>query len=244
MDIRNNFFSASDTLVSIGAVPGVSGIFFNGSIAAAPTVSAGIVEDAAITLAPASGAAMNIHSTSTTDNSIIRIAALGPNGTFIPPFDIALTGTTPISIGNLSRINSLSRITGDLVGQVRVEAGGNLHGFIQPGGQIMQTSRFTVPSNHRFSLNALIASITKDTGIEASVIFTIQMKPIASSGYGSVFTWACQRSGNSSAAFNQLYGARITGPFDISITALATAPGIPTQVYCSGLLVNTGLYPN
>lgn len=234
--------SHTNTDVSIGSVSGVDPAYFAGVKVGISSVTAEVVETRPRVLAPMAGEAMSIVSTSAADVGVVlRIAALGPNGAYVDPFNVTLNGVTPVAIGTLSRINTITRVSGDIAGVVTISGATGVHGFVEIGGQIMQSARYTIPAGYRLVVQTIIAAMLKSGGADAGVTFSLKMKPMASSVFGPVIDMACYRAGNSQIQISQEYGGGSTGPMDIELAGLASAAGCDVQVYVSGILINNSL---
>lgn len=236
--------SHSPTDVTLGNVPGVSAFSFSGIKAGISTVSQEVVEPVPTVLAPAVGIAMSIKSDNAADVGIvIRLNVLGPGGVLMDPITVTLNGTAPVPLGILSRINSMYRLGGDIVGNVTVFNGANVYGFMEPGAQIMRTATYTIPAGHRAAIMNIIAAMTKAGGNDSGVIFALKYKPMESNVFGPIIAMAAYRAGNSQIQIGQEYSNGTAGPFDLQIVATASTADTDGQVYASGLLVNASVHP-
>lgn len=235
-------FSYTNADVSLGAVPGVSAFYIAGVKAAVSAVTPEVIQTRARTLAAMAGVPMAIVSSSAADvGVVIRINALGPNGVLVPPFNVSLNGLTSIAIGTLSRINSLTRVSGDIAGVVTVNNGADVHGFMEIGAQAMQSASFTIPAGYRLVVQTVIAAMLKATGSDAGVTFDLRVKPMASAVFGPIISLACYRAGNSQIQVDQAYGGGTAGPVDIQVVGQASTTGCDAQAYVSGILVDQSI---
>lgn len=236
--------SHSNTDVSLGVVAGVSPISFSGVKSAISDVAQEVVQTRPRTLAPMVGEAMSIVSTSAADIGVsIRVSALGPNGAYIAPFIVVLNGVTPVALGVLSRINGLTRVTGDIAGVINVTGGTGVHGFMEIGSHIMQSAMFTIPAGYRLMIQTIIAAMLKSGGSDGGVIFSLRMKPMAAAVFGPIISMSCYRAGNSQIQVDQEYGGGTPGPMDVDVVSLASVAGCDAQVYVSGMLIDQDVHP-
>lgn len=234
----------TQTDVCLGAVFGVVPFSFSGIKLGISDVTAQPIEAVSTTLAAMSGVAMDIRSSSAADVGVqVRIAALGPNGVYLAPFIVTLNGTTPVATGMLSRINSLYRISGNIAGNVTVQNGANVHGFMEVGAQIMRSAAFSIPAGYRMSVQTVIAAMLKAGGNDAGVTFSLQMKPMASSVFGPIISLAAYRAGNSQIQATQDYTGGTVGPFDVRVVGIGSQAGCDGQVYVSGFLTDLASRP-
>jgi len=232
--------------VSLLNVPGVLPYSFSGVRARVTTAAAtpDVVQPVPTVLAPFAGVVMSVASDNAADtDAVLRISALGPRGVALAPIEVQLTGTTPIQLGTLSRINSISRTGGDILGNVRITNGADVYGFMEPGAQIQRSATFTVPAGYRIMIADIIAAMTKAGGKDSTCLFELRAKPMASSGFGSVIDISACRAGNSQVSIKQTFGTSSVGPIDLRMVAVADAAGTDVQAYVSGMLVNTAVHP-
>jgi len=230
--------TASD--VMLGASPSESGISVNSLRTALASGVETIIEEIAITpiVSPA-GEAMTIVSASAGDvGAVLRLSLLGPNYSRLAPIDVTLNGTTPVAIpgGPFTRVNGISRVSGDTAGNVTVVSSAAVRGFLAATQQVQRSSRYTVPSGFRLFITDLIASLLKDGGTNVVCAFAIKGKPAASVNYGAFLQWALQRDGANCVHFSQQFTGGIVGPFDVLVTATAGAAGQDVQAYFAGML--------
>lgn len=227
--------------IMMGFVPGASGATLNAFRAAIPSSIETVLEEMDRSLvASAAGLPMTIRSTSVADvGPVVRVIALGANYLPAAVTDIALNGTTPISILSalpLTRINTAVRLSGDFAGDILIENGGVTYGFIKAGQQIQRSSRFTIPAGFRFFLTDGMSALAKDTGAAIGCITSLQLKPAASSVFGTLFALNLRSDGTSTAPFQLSVPQGLTGPMDIRATALTTAVGLEVQALINGVV--------
>lgn len=236
----------SETDVSLLNVPGVLPYSFSGVKSSVSIVAASpdVVQVVSTVLAPMAGIAMSIASDNVADTTaVLRISALGPGGAQLAPIEIQLNGTTPVALGVLSRINTISRTGGDILGNVRITNGANVYGFMEPGAQIQRSATFTVPAGYRVMIADIIAAMTKAGGNDSTCLFELRAKPMASSGFGPVIDISAYRAGNSQVSIKQTFGTSSVGPIDLRMVAVAGVSGTDVQAYVSGMIVNTAVHP-
>lgn len=223
-----------------GAVLGLSSLTVGAVRASLPNGVATVIEEVARTLlvSPA-GVAMTAVSSSVADvGPVLRVSALGPNYSRLAPFDVTLNGTTPVALpaGPFTRINSISRVSGDLAGNVTISAAAVTYGAVALGQQSQRSSQFTVPAGHRLFIADLIGSLAKDSGSGSNVPLSLQGKPSGSTVFGGLFDWCLQRDGTSAIVLSQRYSGGLTGPFDLRIIGTASAASMDIQTHMVGLL--------
>lgn len=227
--------------IMMGFVPGASGVVLNAFRAAIANATETVLEEIDRSLvASASGVPMTIRSTSAADiGPTVRVIALGANYLPVAAVDVVLAGTAPVSILAglpLTRINSLVRISGDFAGNVLVENGGVTYGFVKAGQQTQRSSRYTIPAGFRFFLTESMSALAKDTGAAVGCIVSLQLKPAASTGFGTLFSLDLRSDGSSTAFFPLSVPQGLTGPMDLRATATATATGVDVQSVIAGVL--------
>lgn len=199
-----------------------------------------VIEEISITpITSAAGEAMTIVSASAGDvGAVLRLSLLGANYARLPPVDVTLNGTTPVAIpgGPYTRVNGVSRVSGDTAGNVTINSSAQVRGFLAAGQQSQRSSRYTVPTGWRLFITDLIASLLKDGGTNVVCAFAIKGKPVASTNFGAFLQWALQRDGTNCIHFAQQFAGGITGPFDVYITATPAAAGQDVQAYYAGML--------
>lgn len=210
-------------------------------------LSAGVeafVQDVATAavLPPAAGLPMTMQSDNPADNGVVlTVQALGANYALLATFNITCLGTAPASLLSalpITRFNVVARFSGDIVGNITFTNGANVYAAIGPGQHVMRSALFTVPAGYRGFLYDTFGSLTKDGGANALVGYTIQVKPSASNGFGSLIQWTGARDGSSAPFIQQRYSRPVTGPADIRMTALSTTTGVDVQTYLSGIIEN------
>lgn len=201
-----------------------------------------IVENIPTTLVSSpAGELMTIVSTSASDVATrIAVFALGANYVELPPIFVTLNGTTPVSLGAtpITRINSVARVSGDLVGNATIVSSALVRGYIAAGELYGSSSRFTVPADREFHIIDVIGNMTKDGGTATSVALRVKGKPVAASAFGLIFGWAVTRDGTSSSGFSQRYSSGLRGPLDMCVTSIASSAGASALTYLSGFLVD------
>lgn len=227
--------------VMMGFVPGATGATLNAFRAALPNAVETVIEEMDRSLvSSAAGLPMTIRSTSAADvGDVVRVIALGANYLPVAAADITLNGTTPISILAalpLTRINTVVRVAGDLAGDVLVENSGVTYGFIKAGQQIQRSSRYTVPAGFRFFLTDGMSALAKDTGSAIGCVTALQLKPAASTGFGTLFALNLRSDGTSTAPFQLSVPQGLTGPIDFRAVALASAAGVDVQAVINGVV--------
>lgn len=225
--------------LSLNQVSGVVAASFSGVRFDISDITTNVIQAISTVLPPAAGIAMTISSTSAADvGVVVRIFALGPNGAYVAPFNVTLNGTTPVAIGTFSRINTMSRVSGDIAGTVTVVNGANVYGFIEIGGQIMRSATYCIPVGYRLVIQTIIGAMLKSGGADAGVTFSLRIKPLLSSVFGPIIAMAAYRAGNSQIQVSQEYGGGTAGPVDLQVAGLASTPGCDAQIYVSGILIN------
>lgn len=243
VDPRNGNAQLSRTSFEImtGQALGLSAVAVN-AIRAALVIATPTVVEEITRQVPAGGAglAMTIRSSDVADvGAECGYSHHVANVELLPSFEVTLNGTTPVAlpVPLVTRINSMSRVSGDFAGNVLIENGGATYGAIALGQQLQRSSRFTVPANYRLHVTDIISSLAKDSGANSSCIMVLQGKPALSTGYGSFLDWCLQRDGTNTVCMSQQLSPGITGPFDLHVSANATAIA-DVQVYIAGLLSN------
>lgn len=226
--------------VMVGASPGETGVTIN-SLRSNLTASVeSVIEELTIVpIVSAAGENMTIVSASAGDvGAVLRLSLLGPNYTRLPTVDVTLNGTTPVAIpgGPYTRVNGVSRVSGDTAGNVTINSSAQVRGFLAAGQQNQRSSRYTVPAGFRFFILDLISSLLKDGGTNAVCAFAIKGKPVASANFGAFLQWGLQRDGANCEHFSQHVAGGITGPFDVLVTATPATASQDVQAYYAGLL--------
>lgn len=227
--------------VMVGAVPGLSGVAINAFRATLAADTLTVVDEIARTLLTSSaGVAMTIRSTSASDvGPVVRVGPLGASYSALPAFNVTLNGTTPVSLLTatpLTRINFMGRVSGDFVGNVLIEASGVTYGVIAAGQQTMRSSQYTVPAGYRFFVLDSVSSITKDSGSATSERLMTELKPSASTGFGSLSSWSLRNDGAGSLDWHLSCPQGLTGPLDIRTTATMSTASADAQILLGGIL--------
>lgn len=226
--------------ITLGLSPSEIPFTVNALRAALTNATEQVVEEIAITpIVAAAGENMTIVSASAGDvGAVLSLSLLGPNYTRLAPIFVTLNGTTPVAIpgGPFTRVNGVSRVSGDTAGNVTINSSATVRGFLAAGQQSQRSSRYTVPTGFKFYVTDLISSLLKNTGTNDVCAFSIKGKPVASTNFGAFLQWALQRDGTNCAHFQQQVSGGLTGPFDIQITATPGAAGMDVQAYYAGML--------
>lgn len=231
--------------VMLGASPTEIPFSINALRLALASATEVTIEEIAITpIVSAAGENMTIVSANAGDvGAVLRLSLLGPNYTRLAPIDVTLNGTTPVAIpgGPFTRVNGVSRVSGDTAGNVTVVSSATVRGFLAAGQQVQRSSRYTVPAGYRLFVTDLISSLLKDGGTNVVCAFALKGKPVASTNFGAFLQWALQRDGANCEHFSQQFAGGITGPFDVLVTATPGAAGQDVQVYFAGMLQDLGV---
>ncbi len=226
--------------VMAGRVNGMAPFAMRGTRTALTVDTELVVQEIATGLVTAAaGVVMTIQSSSAADTAVtLIVTALGADYAFIAPFEVTLTGTTPVALpgGPFTRINSVTRKAGDLVGNCTITNGGTTYGFLAAAQQVMRSATYTVPAGHRLYMQDVVGALSKDAGSNVVVGYSLKSKPVASTGFGSILSWTGSRDGSCSPEISQKYGQPIIGPMDIQVTARASAANADVQAYLSGVL--------
>lgn len=237
----NPLLSRTPIDVMLGAVPGVAPLVVQALRTAMPNGVSGIVDEITRTLlASSAGVAMTIRSTSASDvGPIVRVGALGANYAFVSPANFTLNGTTPVSLFSaapLTRINFMGRSSGDFVGNILIEAAGVTYGVIAAGQQTMRSSQYTVPAGYRIFLMQLTAGLAKDSSAGANVVFSLEVKPPASTTWGGVSVWPARSEGSTLSPVSFPCASGLTGPLDLRISGIASVSSIDVQTVMNAIL--------
>jgi hypothetical protein len=232
--------------VSVGINADLKSVSINGIRTNITTASDSVVERLASVLAPITGIAMSIVSTSAADVGIsILVSALGPNGALMAPFLVTLNGTTPVALGSLSRINRLARLGGDIAGTVTVFNGANVYCGMIAGAQISRSATYGVPAGYKLGIGTFISSILKNANNSqnAFALITLKSKPMASAVFGGLLDLSLSSEASSGLLLQQELSTSITGPADVQVTAKGSEANLDIQVYLSAWLANVNIYP-
>lgn len=242
LDPRNGepLLQRTEIDVMTGTALGLAGVTVGALRIAMPNGVASTVEEIPRTLlASPAGVPMTIRSLNAEDvGDVVRVSALGVNYERIPPFDVTLNGTTPVPLpgGPFTRINGMSRVSGDFAGNILVENSAVVYGAVAAGQQLQRSSQYTVPAGFRLFVSDLISSLSKDATSGANIPLALQGKPVASTVFGDFLDWCLQRDGTSAVHFSQRYSGGIAGPFDLRIIGTASIANMDVQTHLSALL--------
>jgi hypothetical protein len=238
-NISDISFSQLDLIM--GRVPGASQVSMGGvGVTVADTLVT--VEPVPTVIPPLAGLAVSIASTSAADVGItIRVWALGPNATYLAPFDVVLNGVTPVPLGVLSRINGIARASGDIVGVVSAVNGASVYAVIEAGETRSRTARYSVPAGYRLAIQSVAGSMIGYG--DDSIALSLQSKPAASTGFGNVFSAATWVIGASTFQIDCLCLCAGEGPIDVRLACKSTIGDITLSASMTGVLINTTVNP-
>ena len=192
------------------------------------------------------GEAMEISSNDPLDNSDVQIFALGPGGSLLAPFEVTLQGATPVAITGLdgellSRINfmrSFSPAGFDGTITIRAAGAGNTFANMLARYQNMTTCHYTIPSGKKGLLKTAVGSMRKQGGTDTAMAMLIHVKPMEFEKYYHPFGFGLQRSGATTVPLINAYPEAINGPFDVGMSANASAAGAEAAGRIAGLIVD------
>ena len=192
------------------------------------------------------GEAMEINSTDPVDTGVVQIFALGPGGTLLAPFEVTLQGVTPVEITGpndelLSRINFMRNFSpAGIFGTVTIRAAGagNTFANMLARYQNMATCQYTVPAGKKGLLKTAVGSMRKQGGTDTAMAMLIHTKPFEFEQFYHPFGFGLQRSGSTTVALVNAYPDAINGPFDVAMSANASASGAEAAGRIAGLIVD------
>lgn len=232
-------------LVAKGEISKVSHFYM---FAKSPALTADTETDlnylSAVTPFPAyAGESLEIVSDDVADIGMtIRIWALGPDCTWLDPFDVTLNGTTPVPLpGSLSRVNrvynaGLTPFAGDL--SVQQAGAGTVFGIALAENQQMNQGNYTIQSGVVFYFGTVIGTLVRSSPVEAIGELKLYSKIASGSAWRMVFSFGMQGAGDSIAEFQNHYPDVNTGPVDFKYTATSDTTGTIVSVYTNGRIAD------
>ena len=192
------------------------------------------------------GEAMEISSDDPADTGDVQIFALGPGGELLAPFEITLQGVTPVAITGpggelLSRINfmrSFSPAGYDGTITIRAAGAGNTYANMLAIYQNMATCHYTIPAGKKGLLKTAVGSMRKQGGTDTAMAMLIHVKPMEFEKYYHPFGFGLQRSGATTVPLVNAYPEAIDGPFDVGMSANASASGAEAAGRIAGLIID------
>jgi hypothetical protein len=187
-----------------------------------------------------SGETIEVVSDDPTDTGPVQIFVLGPDGVFIDPITVSLNGITPVALpGLISRINFARNMhPPGFNGTISIQGsgGGTIFANMLEQFQNTEQSMYTVPANKKGLLKTAVGSMRKQGGVETAVAMLIHVKPFDFDKFYHPFGFGIQRSGTTTVELFNEYPEAINGPFDISVSATATATGPEVSARIAGLI--------
>ena len=190
------------------------------------------------------GEAMEISSDDGTDTGPVGIFALGPGGIYLPPFTVTLQGLTPVPLPDpnlYSRINFMRNIhPPGINGTVTIRAAGAGNTFINMLAlhQNSTQCRYTIPAGKKGLLKTAVGSMRKQGGTDTALAILIHVKPFNFAKFYHPFGFGLQRSGTTTTSLVNAYPEAIDGPFDVAMSANATANGAEAAGRIAGLIID------
>lgn len=190
------------------------------------------------------GESMEIVSDDEADTGPVQIWALGPGGLYIPPFIVTLQGLTPVALpspNTYSRINFMRNMhPPGLVGTVTLRAAGagNTFSNMTEDHQNSSTCRYTIPAGKKGLLKTAVGSMRKQGGTDTALAILIHVKPFEFVKFYHPFGFGLQRSGATTVSLVNAYPEAIDGPFDVGVSANASASGAEAAARVAGLIVD------
>ena len=192
------------------------------------------------------GEAMEISSDDPADTADVQIFALGPGGSLLAPFEVTLQGVTPVAITGpggvlLSRINfmrSFSPAGFDGTITIRAAGAGSTYANMLAIYQNMSTCHYTIPVGKKGLLKTAVGSMRKQGGTDTAMAMLIHVKPMDFVKYNHPFGFGLQRSGATTVSLVNAYPEAINGPFDVGMSANASASGAEAAGRIAGLIVD------
>ena len=192
------------------------------------------------------GEAMEISSSEAADTGNIQIFALGPGGSLLAPFVVALNGITPVAITGsdgelLSRINFMRNFSPagyDGTITIRAAGAGNVFANMIEHHQQMSTCRYTIPSGKKGLLKTAVGSMRKQGGTDTALAILIHVKPFDFEKFYHPLGFGLQRGGATTVSLVNAYPEAIDGPFDVAVSANASASGAEAAARVAGLTID------
>jgi len=188
------------------------------------------------------GEAMEISSDDPADTGDVQIFALGPGGTLLAPFELTLQGTTPVALPGLpSRINFMRNFSPagfDGTITIRAAGAGNTYANMLAIYQNMTTCHYTIPAGKKGLLKTAVGSMRKQGGTDTAMAILIHVKPMEFVKYNHPFGFGLQRSGATTVPLINAYPEAIDGPFDVGMSANASASGAEAAGRIAGLIID------
>lgn len=184
----------------------------------------------------------------------VLVELLGPGGEYIEPFIVtldAVDGTTEVQIADpdgsdqFSRVNELLSV--DLVGflgDVTIQRSGggpgNLFSRALIANQGALNGLYTIPLNWAGTAQQVFCAMEKVSGGDANVTFQLQFKMAAQALWYKRFGIGLQRSGSTSLVYQIPAPNKLTGPFDIKLTAQSSGTTIGVYGNTEGKIERVG----
>ena len=192
------------------------------------------------------GEAMEISSSDPADTGDVQIFALGPGGSLLAPVAITLQGITPVAITGpdgelISRINFMRGFSPagfDGTITIRAAGAGNTYANMLAKYQNMTTCHYTIPAGKKGLLKTAVGSMRKQGGTDTAMAMLIHVKPMDFVKYNHPFGFGLQRSGATTISLVNAYPEAINGPFDVGMSANASAAGAEASGCVAGLIID------